>query len=298
MMQLTPIAPYDFTLTFRAGRAMYVMTSDHEGALRRVVRVGDALALVEVRSLGTTAEPHLEASILTASGTLDEAALWIKVERILNLSDDLKPFYAQAKRDPVLEQTVAMLYGLHTLQADSLFEAVALTIIEQQISFKLAQIAERWLIHWGGESLDYEGETYYAFPRPERIAAASIADLTPLKITKGRMQRLIDLATMAETLEDLRDQPHEIAYETLIGFKGVGHWTAVWTLLRAQGRHRYVGASDVALRAAVNTYYFGQTGRADVPIVTQTFDQYGEFNGIAAYYILARWAFEHYNGAY
>ena len=144
-------------------------------------------------------------------------------------------------------------------------------MIEQQIALKMAQTAERWLLDWGGESLIYEGETYYAFPRPERIAAASVEDLTPLKITFGRMQRLIDLAQMAESLEALRDQPAEIAYEALIGFKGVGHWTAAWTLLRAQGHTLTSGAADVALRAAVNSYYFGLTGRADVSVVAADF---------------------------
>jgi len=194
----------------------------------------------------------------------------------------------------LLAQTVQVLYGLHSLQADSLFEALALTIIEQQIALRMAQTAERWLLVWGGESITYEGEVYYAFPHPEQIAAAAVADLTPLKITFMRMQRLIDLARVAESLEALRDQPAEIAYAGLIGFKGVGHWTVAWTLVRAQGQYPYVGVSDVALRAAVNAYYFGLPGRADVPLVDQTFAQYGEFAGIAAYYTLARWAFARY----
>ena len=71
---------------------------------------------------------------------------------MLNVEADLKPFYEQAQRDPVLAQTVEMLYGLHSLQADLLFEALALTMIEQQIALKMAQTAERWLLDWGGES--------------------------------------------------------------------------------------------------------------------------------------------------
>ena len=112
----------------------------------------------------------------------------------------------------MLAQTVQMLYGLHSLQADLLFEALALTMIEQQIALRMAQTAERWLLAWGGELIGYEGEAYYAFPRPEQIAAATVDDLTPLKITFMRMQRLIDLARAAEQLEALRDQPTEIAY--------------------------------------------------------------------------------------
>ena len=293
-MRFFPLPPYDFARTIEASRSLFIMSVIRDGAYRRVLRVGATLALVEVTNHGTVAAPVIEARLLAASGALDEAALWAKVKRVLNLGADLKPFYAVAQRDPVLAQTVQALYGLHSLQADSLFEALALTIIEQQIALKMAQAAERWLLTWGGESIVYDGEVYYAFPRPEQIAAATVADLTPLKITFMRMQRLIDLARAAEQLEALRDQPAEVAYAGLMNFKGVGHWTAAWTLIRAQGQYPYVGASDVALRAAVNAYYFGLPGRAAVPLVDQTFAQYGEFAGTAAYYTLVRWAAERY----
>lgn len=291
-MRYYPLPPYDFALTIHAGHGLFIMGEIREGAYRRLLRVGEALALVEVRSVGTVSEPALDARLLAARGAVDETALWAKTRRILNLGADLAPFYALAEHDPVLSQTVTRLYGLHSFQADSLFEALSLTMIEQQIALKMAQTAERWLLAWGGESIDYEGETYYAFPRPERIAAATVDDLTPLKITFARMQRLIDVAQMAESLETLRDQPTEILYERLVSLKGVGHWTAAWTLIRAQGRYPYVGAADVALRAAVNAYWFGLPGRADVALVDRTLAQYGAYSGLAAYYTLMRWALD------
>lgn len=289
-MRYAPLPPYDFALTIEASRGLFVMGEIRDGAYRRVLRVGDTLALVEVGNIGTITDPALEARLLAASGAIDEAALWAKVRRVLNVGADLAPFYALAETDPVLKQTVQMLYGLHSLQADSLFEALALTMIEQQIALKMAQTAERWLLSWGGDTIAYEGETYYTFPRPERIAAASVDDLTPLKITFMRMQRLIDLAKTAESLEEIRDQPAEILYDRLIELKGVGHWTAAWALIRAQGHYPYVGAADVALRAAVNSYYHGLPGRADVALVDRTFARYGAYSGLAAYYTLMRWA--------
>jgi len=291
-MLFHPKPPYDFALTTRAARTLFVMGELRDGAYRRALRVGAVLALVEVTSRGTIDQPELEARLLAASGEIDEAALWAKVARVLNLGADLRPFYDTARRDPVLWATVERLYGLHSFQADSLFEALGLTMVEQQIALRMAQAAERWLLAWGGESLDYDGQTYYVFPSAGRIAAATVAELAPLKITFGRMQRLIDVARL--DLEPLRDQPFETAYAALIGLKGVGQWTAAWTLIRAQGRYPYVGAADVALRSAVNHYYFGQSGRASVPLVDATFARFQPFEGIAAYYTLMRWAFERY----
>lgn len=293
-MRFQPTPPYDFARTIEAARHLFVMGRVVDGAYRRVLRVGGALALVEIGSIGTVAEPEIEARLLAARGDVNEAALWAKVRRVANADADINPFYEYARHDSVLAQTVEMLYGLHSLQADSLFEALALTMIEQQIALRMAQNAERWLMAWGGESIDYGGETYYAFPRPERIAAAAVADLTPLKITFGRMQRLIDVARAAEVLEVLRDQPTEVAYQALVALKGVGHWTASWTQIRAQGHYAYVGAADVALRSAVNHYFFGERGRAAVSAVDETFKRYGAYSGIAAFYTLMRWAAERY----
>jgi DNA-3-methyladenine glycosylase II len=173
-----------------------------------------------------------------------------------------------------------------------------LTMIEQQIALKMAQSAERWLLGSAGDPITHEAETYYAFPTPERIATMTVADLTPLKITFGRMQRMIDLSRAVVTgqldLEALRDQPVEDVYRALVALNGIGHWTAAWTLVRAQGTHAFVGASDVALRAAVNHYYFGLTGRAAPQQVDQTFARYGAFAPLAAFYTLMRWAFDRY----
>jgi DNA-3-methyladenine glycosylase II len=297
-LHLFPKPPYDFAPTLAASRFLFVMSEARNGAFRRIIHVGDALALVEVSSVGTVDVPQLKVQVLAASGTVNSTALTAKLHRVLNLDANLAPFYAVAESEPVLAQTVRQLYGLHTMQADSLFEALLLTMIEQQIALKMAQAAERWLLEWGGESLTYEGTTYYAFPSPERIASATVTDLTPLKITFARMQRMIDLARAmvsgAFDLEALYDQPTDLAYQALIALKGVGHWTAAWTLVRALGRHPFVGSADVALRAAVNSYYYGLSGRAEIKLVEATFAQYGEFAGIAAFYTIMRWAFDRY----
>ncbi len=170
-MRLFPKPPYDFARTLRANRFLYVMGEVREGAFRRVIHVGETLVLVEVTSIGTPDAPQLDVQVLADNGALDQVALAAKLHRVLNIDADLAPFYAVAEREPVLAETVQQLYGLHSLQADSLFEALLLTMIEQQIALKMAQAAERWLLVWGGASLTYEDAIYYAFPSAARIAA-------------------------------------------------------------------------------------------------------------------------------
>mgnify|MGYP005843698215 CR=1 FL=1 len=295
---LIPQPPYDFARTIHAARYTYTLGAIKGDAYRRLLHVGHGLALVEVRSFGAVDAPGLEARLLASSGEVDAAALRRAVRRLMNVEADLQPFYADAQGHDALRETVARHYGLHALQADTMFEAAALTIIEQQIALLTAQKAERWLAQTYGDSLTYDGETYYSFPTAARIAALTVSDLTPLKITFRRMQVLIDLAQLAVSgvldLEGLRDGTPTDAYRALMAVKGIGHWTASWSITRGLGAFAYVGSSDVALQAAVNRYFYDLPGRATPALVDATFARFGAFAGAAAFYVLLRWASERY----
>jgi DNA-3-methyladenine glycosylase II len=295
---LHPLPPYDFALTTNAARSYSVIGRRHGSAYRRVLRAGKGLALVEVNDVGMLETPQLHARVLATSGEVDQAALDKKLAQMFNPHVDLRPFYEAARTDPVLWNTVQQVYGLRTLATDDLFEALILCIIEQQIALRLALAAERWLIAWAGETIEYEGETYYAFPTPERLATATLDDLKPLKITGQRMSRILDIAQgVAEgtlDLEGLRTIPPAEAYAALRRIKGVGHWTSVWTLIQGMEYYANFGSSDVALRAAVNHYYFGQTGSAAPDVVDALLARYHPYDGIAAFYTLTRWALEKY----
>lgn len=298
MWIITPKPPYDFAKTLYASHFLYVMGRAHRGAFRRVIRVSDALALIEASSVGTVDAPRLQVKLLAASGHVDEAALLNKARRILNADADLAPFYTYARQHPPLQALIEPLYGLHSFQADTFFEAVALTVIEQQITLKMAQTAERWLLRWAGDGLTYDGMTYTTFPDPVRLAGCTVDDLIPMKITGIRIRVILDLARQiasgALDLEGLREQPISVVYPALMSLRGVGHWTAAWAITRALGEYPLVGRADVALRAAVNHYFYGANGRCDPDVLEATFHAFGEYAGIAGYYTLTRWAFDRY----
>lgn len=293
-----PIPPYNFALTAYASRYYSTLGVLRGDAYRRALRVDGVPALVEVSGEGTVDAPIVHARLLTSRGEVDPAALEVAVARLLNLNADQGPFYAFARAHPGVWRTVEPLYGLHSLQHDSLFEALTITIIEQQIALRMAQQGERWLIAAYGDALEYDGERYFAFPTPGRLAGLTVADLTPLKITFRRMQTLIDVARReveGETkLEALRQRPTSEVYHALVRMKGVGHWTAAWAITRALGEYPYVGRADVALRAAVNAYYFGENGRADAAVMDALFEEFGRFAGVIGFYTLMRWALDRY----
>jgi DNA-3-methyladenine glycosylase II len=293
--------PYDFLRTFGAAAAYYApgvtLVEDGIARYRRLLRVGDALALVELEGAHEGEDgAHMLVRVLAARGDVDMQVLRAEVTHMVYPAHDLTPFYFMAEENPYMRETVMVMWGLRLLRCTSVFEALMVTIIEQQISLKSAQRAERWLAATYGDRLTWRGEEYHTLPSAAQVALLDVEALTPLKITFIRMNRLLDIARAqasgALELEALRDAAPDTLYSRLLALKGVGHWTAAWTMTRAQGTFVYLGGADVALRAAVNHYFFGQTGRAHIPDMDAAFSTFGEFAGLACYYLILRWAFE------
>ena len=294
----TLLPPYDFGVTAAAAHYYTTLGVWRAGRFRRALRAGDGLALVELADAGTPDAPAVDAFVLARQGDVDLGQLHARVATLLNTQLDLGPFYAQAQADAQMWPVVAPLRGLGLLATETLFEAIAVTLIEQQIALSAAQRAERWLMAWADDGLDYEGERYRVFPTAARLAAVTVDDLLPLKITFRRMSVLIQMAQLEvdHSFERLRTMDTPDAYETLMALSGVGHWTAAWILTRGMGRVLYCGSADVALRAAVNAYFYGLPGRSERETTDAFFAKYGEQAGIAAFYTLMRWAFERYPG--
>jgi DNA-3-methyladenine glycosylase II len=295
---LSPIPPYDFAKTLRIARYHTVLDVVQDGVYWRALRLGEASLLLRVVSAGTVEQPLLQVYAPLVQGNITKQQALTTAAYLLGIDSDPNPFYALAQTDALLWQSVLPLWGARHVRAATLFEALLTTIIEQQIALTLAQRAERWLAEWGGNFIDFHGQRFYMFPRPEQIGAASLSDLAPLKITGRRVQTMIDLAQKQASgdidLETYLHLPPAEAHHKLVQLKGVGTWTAAWALMRTQSFYHYMGSGDVALRAAVNGRFFNQPGRADPETVDALFARYGEFAGAAAFHVLMDYALGRY----
>jgi DNA-3-methyladenine glycosylase II len=299
IFDFAPRPPYSFSLTADCSRLYDITHVVRDGALYRLLRAGDGRALVRVTDVGGDPAPlRIRAEVVATRGVVDEAQLAQNIRHWLVVDLSFADFYNLAERDPALSLIIHTLHGLHMLRTPSVFEALMVTMIEQQIALSAAQKAERWLIETYGDHLEYEGARFSAFPTPETIAALDEVALTPLKITFVRMRRMIAVARAitqgALDLEALRHAPRDEAYAALMTINGVGHWTAAWTMIRALGEYMYVGSADVALRAAVNQYWRGQPGRASREDTDAHFAHYGAFAGEACVYTLMTLCLERY----
>jgi DNA-3-methyladenine glycosylase II len=185
--------------------------------------------------------------------------------------------------------------GMPLYRSENLYEALVFVIIEQHISWVKAQKAQRVLVEWGNNFIEYEGHKYYAMPTPQQLANATIDELKPTKITFKRMQLLIDMAQKFLNDPEFMTLDRRISaqelYNELLKIKGIGHWTASVVVSRAMGVYPFVPYNDVALQAAVAEYF--EVAKS-AEMTKAVFAEYAEFGGLAAHFTLIKWVLDKY----
>ena len=272
---LYPRSPFDFGLTaenqpyFRKGAA----DAADGGAYQRLLDLGDKLVLATARpAAGDGESPALAVEIAGGGLTAEEgAAAQEQMAWLLGVEQDLGPFYGMAAGDPVMAGLVAQFYGMHLPRAGSVFEALAQAILGQQLAASVARVIRGLLIETYGPRACFEGQEYYAFPRPETIAGASIEELRQLKLSQRKAEYLQgiareELARPGGLAAALAPLPDEDAVRELTALRGVGKWTAEWVLTRALGRDDAFPVGDLALRRVVSLLYFAGAGLTDAEL--------------------------------
>ena len=289
---LFPRSPFDFSLSAAifSGGDPNIRRYDN-GIFRQVLDAGNGPVLAEVSSSGTTENPEVSLSIRSDHPVPrgDRQQVKETIASLLSITDDLGPFYQAVAGDPVLANLTTRLRGLRAPVTPTVFEALADSIIEQQISLKAARSIENRLIRTVGKQLVLDGDRYYCYPDPATLV--NIPDSTfracGLTIRKGEYLRDTSRLILAGDLdvEGFRTcQDTEAVIGELVKIRGIGRWTAELTILRGLHRPDAFPADDVGVRRFISQYYL--SGRKISAAEARTFaGRWGTWTGFAAWYL-------------
>jgi DNA-3-methyladenine glycosylase II len=296
-MLITPHAPYNFELilqVFARFSATALFVADHE-SYTRLFRMGEALVLVRVTSIGTIEQPQLQVDILDSTAPYNPQILQQAISQVLGCMHNLQAFYDFASHEPTLSWVQA-LTGMPNAHNENLYEAWAFTVIEQHISWSSALKIQQRMVQLLGDALTHDDRIFYTLPTPATLAQCSTDDLAPLKLTRARVALLLEIGRSIQAGEwsDWQELAPETLYERLMAVRGVGHWTASVTVGRTYGVYPYVHYNDVALQAAVNAYYLHAEKRASIQQTQATFAPYGKWAGLVANFLMYRWVLDKY----
>ena len=290
-----PRPPFDFNPTarfFRFTEAEIVDTFE-AGEYARTLRVNGKLFVIGVRSNGTTSRSALSVSLAPARSAAprDEAEAVEIVRRMFSVEHDLRQFRDQVAGDKLMSRLEAAHRGLRLPRWPTLFEALASSILLQQIATPVAWTFRRRLVERFGESVEIAGKTFYAFPTAERVARVGPEELRAIGLTNAKAVSIVEAArSISDGVLDggeLEKEDNETVVARLSNLRRVGRWTAEWVLMLHFGRTDVFAAADLFLRGAIAKYYNGGAPLPEREVRAVAAERFGRWGSYAALYLLA-----------
>ena len=242
---------WDGLLGFLALRAIPHVEAIQDGVYLRTVRVkrhgNDFVGYIRV---GHEADKHT-LTVQLSDALLPVCALVLeRVKQLFDLHAD------PVAIGSVLGDLAAWRPGLRVPGSFDGFEMAVRAVLGQQVSVAGAStLTGRLALRFGTPLATPISNLTHLFPIPQRLAAASVADIGRLGITGQRAKTLIALA-QAAAKGGLRLEPGsriEDSLEQLQKIPGIGDWTAQYIAMRALSWPDAFPHTDLGLRKALGT---------------------------------------------
>ncbi|MFB6117839.1 DNA-3-methyladenine glycosylase family protein [Halosegnis sp.] len=209
---------------------------------------------------------------------IDERIEWVAstphapalLTHLLRLDDDLSAVIAGCPDLPLLKRAFDAYRGMRLVR-DPAFACLISFICSAQMRVERIHGMCRRLAREYGRAVEFDGDTYHTFPTPNRLAAATEADLRDLSLgyRAPYVQRTAELVADGTAHPDeARRLPYEEAREYLTQFVGVGEKVADCVLLFSLGFLEAVPL-DTWIRTAIADYFpdcdqdgYAETSRA------------------------------------
>ena len=232
-----------------------------EGVWRRAIRLESGkLIPVALRSLGTTDAPKIEVKTFRTLTVQQKKELERKLDALFSFSQDLTSLYAFMDKDPVLRDLKQKFYGLKAGSiGTTVFESIVKSIIQQQISIRVAFSITNKMVTKFSERVTIENVIYYDFPTPKQLSEATLEEIRHCGVSWKKAEYIKGIADKAADgtfdSEGLRVLSNEEVAETLKKFRGVGTWTAEMVLSAGLKRGATVPAGDLGVRRTFSKFY-------------------------------------------
>ena len=292
-LQVAVVPPFNFDLN-----AKIFSNGDEEirryenGLFWQIIRIDDKLALACIESTGTEKHPRLLVEFQTNRELTEDNKRKASrtICRLFNLEFDLTEFYRQIRKDSTLSTLAGQLIGLRSPTTQFAFEALVDSIVEQQISLKVANAFDRRIIKKWGDTLVLDDKKFYAYPTPKALELATLQELRDVGLSERKAEYVMNAASLvARGKLDLearegREYASDII-EELDRVRGIGVWTAELTMIRGMRRLEAFPADDLGLRRTISHFYCGGK-RIESAEARKIAENWGRWKGLAAYYLI------------
>lgn len=173
---------------------------------------------------------------------------WFDLER------DIEPFHHLLTKNTPYD-SLLQFKDLRLVNIPDIFETLCWSIIGQQINLSFAFKLKRNLVELCGKSYDYAGRKYWLFPSPKDILKVSKEELLDLQFSRqkadyvlGLAQSFVDGNISKEMVQNLNSHQEQLAF--LKSFRGIGEWTAQYTLMKCLKNMEAIPFGDSGINQA------------------------------------------------
>jgi AraC family transcriptional regulator of adaptative response / DNA-3-methyladenine glycosylase II len=246
VLRLSYRPPFDWNalLAFFTPRAIPGVEEVRDGIYRRVVRVGDHLAVIAVSHLPARNAVQVE---IACDYVPALPVIASRLRRVFDLDADTEAIDRHLSRDRALAPTVRRQPGLRTPGGWDAFEIAVRAILGQQISIAAARgLAAKLVALCSPPVASSDGTLSHAFPTAQQLVAADLSSIGMPAARRAALQSLARAAVAQPDLFDAANTLEESIYR-LRSVPGIGEWTAQYIALRGLHHPDAFPASDIGI---------------------------------------------------
>jgi DNA-3-methyladenine glycosylase II len=261
------------------------MHAVENGKARRLFKTPTGNVLVDVSEVSTD---------LIAEGVNAPISEPDEIRRFIiewfDLERDIRPFYKLLKSDPDLAPLAKRYRGFRIVGLPDLYECLVWCVMGQQINLGFAYRLKRRFVELYGEHLDHEGKRYYIFPDPRVVKDLSVEELRKIQLPTRKAEYITGISRLfangeisKEMLLSLKSEEGMIA--ELMKIRGIGEWTANYTLMKTLGGMNGIPYGD----SGVNNALLKFKGIPKKNNRVQVDKVFGQFRGWKTYLVFYLW---------
>ena len=220
----------------------------------RVFTFGNESARVIVGQL----RPGATLKVLAESASLSREQIRNKIRWVLGLKVDVSDALAAMQDDPIISDIAPSVAGIRPYIANSLFEGLVKSIIQQQVSYRAANVLTKRLVLELTCAHELDGRKLYPFPTSSQLFNSGEEALRALGLGY-KASCILEIASLDVSgevdLEGLLGCPHEEIMDTLTSIRGVGEWTVQTLMIAGLGDFTVFPYGDLGIQNLLGNLY-------------------------------------------
>ena len=206
----------------------------------------------------TQDKPGISLDVFFNSDSISDHELKEKTQRILNLSLDTRDAIAIIEKDPLISSISSQIKTLRPYLADSPFEALIKSIIQQQVSYRAANVlTKRLVIKYDNHQMMMKNQLY-SFPTSDDIITMQSKGLRDLGFGY-KTKYILGISELVSSgklnFAEMKNSFIQKNMDTLLPIRGIGEWTVNTFAIAGLGDFTVFPCSDLGIRNTLGRIY-------------------------------------------